>query len=129
MSDSKILVLAAVAAIGAVLLMNKAGAAARPAGSASAPIQEKNMNNALWASLLGTAWTSLRGSSSTGTAPAFSVTDLFSQAETRDGRPITQTMMDFFPATYGAPIDYTSDVSAGGEAFIDAMFPVSQLDW
>lgn len=131
MSDAKILILAAVAAGGAVFMMNRAKAATRPAGSASAPIQNKNVNDQLWTSILGGAWKVLNTAKNQDGTIGFLKKNFLGQTVTSDGKPVSEALIDMFPATYGdyGDIDYTSDVGGGGEAFIDNLFPLTQLEW
>lgn len=98
---SKDLLLIAAVAGAAVLMLNKAKAQVAPAGSRSAPTPVTNVNNQLWASLLGGAWTSLTAAQNADGSPAFLKRNFLGQVTTTDGKPVSEEIIDMFPHTYG----------------------------
>jgi hypothetical protein len=114
----------ALAAVCAVLVMNKAKTATAPAGTASAPIQNTNVNDQLWKSLLGNAWTSLRDAQNPDGSQAFLMKNFLGQTVTSDGKPVGQEYAAQFPATFGLMMP-TVDTTMGGTDYASSIAPAS----
>jgi hypothetical protein len=113
--------LMALAAVGIVLVMNKAKAATALAGSASAPIRNLNVNDQLWSNLIGKGWTALRDAQNADGSPAFLMKNFLGQTVTSDGKPVGQEFAAAFPATYGGMMP-TVDTAMGGPDYASALF-------
>jgi len=103
-----------VAAVAAVLVMNKKSRAATPAPSAATVAATSptatNLNNQLWANVLGGAWNSLVGSG--GSTSPFLMRDSAGRVVTSDGKPIDQ-----------AYTDLSNVISTGGYGDVDVAAP------
>lgn len=112
--NNNILIL--VAAVAAVVMLNKAKAATAPAGSKSAPAAVNNANGALWSALIGGGWKAIADAKNGDGSPAFLMTNPFGQIVTSDGKPVGQEYSDLFPATVGGfmPVD----LSMGGTDYL-----------
>jgi hypothetical protein len=93
-------VLIVVAAAAALFMMSKTKAATAPAGSASAPVQSRNVNDQLWSSLLGGTWRALKDAQTSSGGPAFLERNWLGQVTTSDGKPVGQELADMLPSTY-----------------------------
>lgn len=106
MSD-KNMVMVALVAVGAVLMLNKAGAANLPAGSKSAAQPATNVQNQLWSNLLGDGWRAIASAKNADGTAAFLKRDFFGNVTTTDGRNVGGDLQEVAAITYGnlAPVD------------------------
>lgn len=121
MKTNDVVVLSALA-VGAVLLMNKAGAKAGKvrAGVASSEPASVNMQGDVWKALLGNGWTALRDAATDTGGPAFLMKNWLGQTVTSDGKPVGQEFMELAPTTYGLEIPV--DTSFGGKDYESKLF-------
>lgn len=115
--NNNILIL--VAAVAAVVMLNKAKAATAPAGTKSAPAPVINANGALWSALMGGGWKAIADAKNSDGSPAFLMTNDYGQIVTSDGKPVGQEYSDLFPATVGNMMPV--DVSLGGTDYLSAI--------
>lgn len=98
MSTRDIVLIGGVAAI-AVMMLNKARAQTAPAGTASAPIVNKNMQYQLWGSLLGAGWQALASTRNPDGSPAVEMN-------------ISDETRELFPFSFGTYDDLQVDLTA-----------------
>jgi hypothetical protein len=97
-----------VAALGAVFLMSRKAAAAKPTTAPTAPIGGMvgtNVNNQLWTAVLGGAWKSLVTPEDQGSSN-FLMRNSFGQVVSSDGKPVDSVYSDISDAISGG--DYTA---------------------
>jgi hypothetical protein len=110
---NKNMILIAAVAVGAVMVLNRAAAQVAPAGSRSAPIQNRNINDTMWKSLLGVGWTGLRDATNSDGTAAFLKRNFLGQTVNSLGVPISEQIEDFTPTLYGNLINV--DLGEGGD--------------
>lgn len=120
---NKNFILIAAVAVGAVMVLNKAAAQAKPAGSRSAPIQNTSINDQLWTKLLSGGWTGLRDATNSDGTAAFLKRNFLGQTVNSAGVPISEQIVDILPVTYGSS-DIVVDVSGG-----DGVDWLGKLSW
>jgi hypothetical protein len=129
------ILLVAVIAAAAIMMRKKLVTAAPPAlaGSASAPIQNTNMNSDMWSRILGGEWRNLVQASGTGGTVPFLMKSLNGTPQTSDGKPITtgDPVNDWMVQDLGLDGNAIvgNEQSPGAEAFINNLFPLTELSF
>jgi len=121
MKTNDVVVLAGLA-VGAVLLMNRAGAAKGmlPAGSKSTQPATVNLQGDVWQKLLGNGWSMLADATRADGGPEFLVRNWLGQTTTTDGKPISEQYMELAPTTYG--LELPVDTSYNGTDYESQLF-------
>lgn len=122
--NTAVIVIAAGAALYLVMAQKRKAQLAAVASASNGGT--KNVQNTLWGSLLGTAWTSLtKPSSSGGSALAGLLQNTFGQTTTTDGKPVGGSWADYLPITMGNGYADVPDTVAGGTDYESKLFDFS----
>lgn len=97
------LIALAVAALVLVPKIANAQAIKKPAGSASKPIVNKNVNDDMWARLLGNGWKNIREAQNDDGTRAFLKKNAAGQIVTSDGKPVNTSdpVIDYLQTNLG----------------------------